>query len=83
MTSRPLKMALYNAKAYSDTISWKAIPLNLKNKYIASSWLATSRLALRTDLDLAKSSVLTSLKHKLTPLGIITLIRVYLKQLKI
>jgi teichuronic acid biosynthesis glycosyltransferase TuaG len=78
MTSNALKMSLYAAKAYEDTSNWHDIPEKLKHTKIAGHWLATARLARKSDPILAKKAIVTSVKNEVSFLSLLVLIRIYL-----
>jgi glycosyltransferase involved in cell wall biosynthesis len=82
MTKESLKMTLYAAKAYEDTMGWKEIPKKLKHNKTAEYWLATARLSRKTDLVLAKSAIKSAIKHRVTIFGLMIFVRIYLTPVK-
>jgi teichuronic acid biosynthesis glycosyltransferase TuaG len=82
LTSNPINMSLYAAKAYEEAASWKEIPNELKRNKISGLWLATARLARDSDLVLAKSAIKSAIKHRVTIFGLMIFVRIYLTPVK-
>jgi teichuronic acid biosynthesis glycosyltransferase TuaG len=78
LTSHPIVTTFYTAKAYEATSGWLSIPENLKRNKIAGLWLSTARLSRYSDVLLAKKAIKKSMGHRITLLGLVVSLRIYL-----
>ena len=79
LTAHSVNMALYSAKAYTDTLYWHEIPKKLRLNKIAHLWLSTARLARKSNPLLAKTAIKNAIKYRVNLHTIVFLFLIYIK----